>query len=77
MAHTAVAMIAGMTNGPLVNLYALSRMLRVSAGWLKSEATAGRIPCLKAGKQLLFNPAAVEAALASRAATGTGVACAH
>ncbi len=66
-----------MTDGQLVNLHALARLLRLSASWLKAEANAGRIPCLKVGKSLLFNRSAVESALAARAAIGREVACAH
>ena len=38
------------------------------ATWLKAEAEAGRIPCLKIGRRVLrFNVDAVERALADRA----------
>lgn len=40
----------------------------LSAAWLKAEAEAGRIPCLKAGRRMLFDADAVEAALVQRAA---------
>ena len=40
----------------------------LSVAWLKSEAEAGRIPCLKAGRRLLFDADAVETALIQRAA---------
>lgn len=40
----------------------------LSAAWLKAEVEAGRIPCLKAGRRLLFDADAVEAALIKRAA---------
>lgn len=46
----------------------MARYLGVPVGWLKSEADAGRIPHLKAGRSYLFNPEAVEAVLAKRAA---------
>lgn len=39
----------------------------LSAAWLKSEAEAGRIPCLKAGRRMLFDADAVEAVLIQRA----------
>ena len=42
----------------------------ISAGWLKAEAEAGRIPCFKAGRRLLFDAEAVEQALLQRAAGG-------
>ena len=48
----------------------LSRRLKLSKAWLLREANAGRIPSLRAGKRRLFNPAAVAATLAARAASG-------
>lgn len=53
----------------LDNLRTLARKLQLPPAWLKAEALAGRLPCLKVGRQLRFNPAAVEAVLAQRAAT--------
>lgn len=53
----------------LINLQAMARRVGTPAGWLKTEAASGRIPCLRAGRHMLFNPSAVEAALAARAAT--------
>ena len=47
----------------------MARRLRVTAAWLREEADAGRVPCLKAGKRFLFVPEAVERVLAERAAT--------
>jgi excisionase family DNA binding protein len=59
-----------MDNNPqIVPLDELARRLRLSRRWLWQEADAGRIPSLKAGRRRLFNPAAVEAALAGRAAS--------
>ena len=52
----------------LLNIHGLARALHIPAAWLKAEATAGRIPCLKIGRRRLFNPAAVKAVLAQRAA---------
>jgi hypothetical protein len=52
----------------LLPLRFMARMLRLPAKWLKEEALAGRVPCLDAGGQLMFNPVAVEAVLADRAA---------
>ncbi|MCC7172796.1 MAG: hypothetical protein IT459_20270 [Planctomycetes bacterium] len=52
----------------LVALPQLSRHLRTPARWLKEEADAGRIPCIKAGRQRLFDLATVERVLAERAA---------
>jgi len=45
----------------------VARRLGVPAEWLRAEANAGRIPCLRAGRVLLFNVSAVEATLAERA----------
>lgn len=39
----------------------------LTVAWLKAEAEAGRIPCFKAGRRLLFDPEAVEQALVERA----------
>jgi hypothetical protein len=45
----------------------MARFLRVPVAWLRAEAEAGRVPFLRAGKVLLFNPSAVEAVLVARA----------
>lgn len=52
----------------LFNLPGLARRLRVPNTWLRAEADAGRIPCIRAGSRYLFDIAAVEAALLERAA---------
>jgi hypothetical protein len=39
----------------------------LSIAWLKAEAEAGRIPCFKAGRKMLFDPEAVEQSLLQRA----------
>ncbi len=41
--------------------------LRVRVSWLRDEAKAGRLPCVDAGRRLLFNRSAVEAVLTERA----------
>jgi hypothetical protein len=51
----------------LTSLADLSAQLRLPRQWLRAEALAGRLPCLKVGRKLLFNPGAVEKALAERA----------
>ena len=51
----------------LVSLTNLARLLGVPAKWLREEATAGRIPHLKAGTRLLFNAAVVKRTLLKRA----------
>jgi hypothetical protein len=57
----------------LVNLQKLAVHIRLPRGWLREEAIAGRIPCLRVGRRMLFNLAAVEQALALRAAMETSV----
>jgi hypothetical protein len=52
----------------LTNLYQTATQLRVPPSWLRDEALAGRVPCLRIGKRLRFNVEAVEKALAERAA---------
>lgn len=51
----------------LTNVHGLSIALRLPYQWLKDEAKAGRIPCLKIGRRMLFNPSAVELALSEQA----------
>jgi hypothetical protein len=51
----------------LLNAHGLAARLRLPAEWLKGEALAGRIPCLRVGRRLLFNADAVEQVLAERA----------
>lgn len=58
---------AGMHENVL-SLARMARRLGVTASWLRAEAEAGRIPCLRAGARYLFAPAAVEAVLLERAA---------
>jgi hypothetical protein len=57
------------THATLLPLAQMARKLRVTNAWLRSEADAGRIPCLRAGKRYLFAPAVVVEILAERAAT--------
>ena len=45
----------------------MARRLRVTVRWLRAEAEAGRVPHLKAGKVILFNPETVEKVLLERA----------
>jgi len=45
----------------------MARRIRVSVAWLRGEAEAGRIPCLIADRQILFNPPIVERVLLERA----------
>ena len=50
----------------------MARRLRVPARWLRAEAEAGRVPCLKADNALLFDPETVERVLWERARRGGG-----
>jgi hypothetical protein len=50
------------------NLRRLASRTGLPAAWLKAEADAGRIPCLRVGRSLKFNVEAVERVLAERAA---------
>jgi len=54
----------------LLTLGRMARRLSVTAKWLRAEADAGRVPCLRAGKQYLFTPTAVQETLAAKAAKG-------
>ncbi|MCP3903278.1 MAG: hypothetical protein GY715_06540 [Planctomycetes bacterium] len=56
----------------IVSIDELARRLRLSKRWLHTEATARRIPSLKAGRRRLFNIEAVRRALAARAAEAEG-----
>lgn len=51
-----------------VTLPVLSQRLHLPWIWLKGEALAGRIPCLKIGRELRFNVEAVQRCLNERAA---------
>jgi hypothetical protein len=55
------------TNHALLPLNRMARVLHVTVGWLRDEANAGRVPCLRAGDRYLFAPTAVEMVLAERA----------
>jgi hypothetical protein len=51
----------------LLPLGRMARRLRVTSAWLRAEADAGRVPCLKAETRYLFSPETVEHVLAVRA----------
>jgi hypothetical protein len=55
------------TEQKLLPLFVMARRLRVPGKWLRAEAESGRIPCLIAGRQILFNPSIVESLLVERA----------
>ena len=60
------------TTSRLLLLNVVARRLRVPAKWLKDEAEAGRIPCLRANGRFLCDLAAVESALLERARQPVG-----
>lgn len=60
----------GMDNTRYISITELARATGLPLAWLKVEAKAGRIPRLLVGRRLLFNPEAVERALAERAEGG-------
>jgi len=55
------------TRAQLVPLGPAARLLRVPAKWLRAEAEAGHLPCLKAGNAILFDVATVQERLLQRA----------
>jgi len=52
----------------LLSLPRMARRLGVTQQWLRHQANADKIPCLKAGNRYLFNPIAVQKVLATKAA---------
>lgn len=56
----------------LLPLGPTARRFHVPVSWLRNEAMAGRIPHLRAGKALLFDPEAVQQELLRRAKTAPG-----
>ena len=55
----------------MAELFSLSRTARrlgVTQQWLRQQADAGTIPCLRAGNRYLFNLEAVQDSLAAKAA---------
>ena len=55
------------TERTFVPLPTLAYRLGLSGSWLKAEAEAGRLPCLRVGRKLMFNIEAIEATLVERA----------
>lgn len=55
------------SNSKLLPIGPTARRFRVPSKWLREEANAGRVPCLHAGKAILFDPDAVEIVLLERA----------
>lgn len=68
------ATLCGMQNAnstsDIVLLDELARRLRLPKSFLERETRAGRIPSLRAGNRRVFNPEAVQRALAEQAARG-------
>lgn len=58
---------AGSMTKTFTTLQQLARQLGVPAAWLRSEAAAGRVPVLRAGRRWLFDTDAVEQVLRERA----------
>ena len=54
----------------ILNLRQMAQKLGVSQAWLRTEADSGRVPCLRAGRSILFAPKAVLNALAKLAQEG-------
>lgn len=50
----------------LLTLNQLSERTALPAAWLKREADAGRLPCIRAGRHRMFDLAAVLKTLAER-----------
>jgi hypothetical protein len=58
----------------LIQLVPLAKRLGVPVEWLRTEALAGRVPCVNADGRLLFSPRAVQQALVRRAEHPVGTA---
>lgn len=61
-------MVTGIPQPDVLPLARMARRLGVTQTWLRSEADAGRVPCLRADRRYLFSSAAVDAILSARAA---------
>lgn len=58
----------GMKNiNSIVPIGILARKLKVKSSWLRAEAEAGRLPHVKAGDTILFDPITIERVLLERA----------
>ena len=51
-----------------ISLHDLSQRSGLPSSWLRSEAEAGRLPSLRAGRRLMFHAETVERVLLERAA---------
>lgn len=56
----------GMHDEKLLSLAELAGRTGLPAAWLRREADAGRIPCIRAGRRRMFNVSAVLKVLAER-----------
>ena len=52
----------------VLNLHELAERVQLPAVWIKAQAKAGKLPHLRVGRNMRFNPLAVTAALAEMAA---------
>lgn len=50
----------------LATLYELAERTGLPVAWLKREADAGRLPCLRVGRRLMFDLEAVRLVLSER-----------
>lgn len=55
-----------------ISLTELARATRLPIAWLRREADASRLPCIRAGRIRKFNLPAVLRALAERQGSGVG-----
>lgn len=51
----------------LASAHSAARRFGLPAKWLLAEAREGRLPCLRAGRRILFSVRAIERALIDRA----------
>jgi excisionase family DNA binding protein len=61
--HAAASVAADATAAKLVNAQAIAELLSLPVSCVYEYAKAGRIPCVRAGKHVRFDAAAVRAAL--------------
>jgi hypothetical protein len=67
-----MGIMSNTTPSQLVPLNVAARWLCVPLRWLRAEAEAGRIPCLRADNQILCDFEAVQAVLLERARQPVG-----
>jgi len=60
-----------------VSLHQLARSCGLPMAWLEAEAKARRLPCLRVGRRLMFNPDLVKQSLIERSTTEQREAVAH